>query len=45
MSWLKSNWKTVLKVVAIAVASLTADHTVAHKVSDFVVGWIPQIPF
>lgn len=45
MNWFKSNWKSVLKVVAIGVATLTADHTVAHKVSDFIVGWLPTIPF
>lgn len=45
MGWLAANWKRGLMVVAVAVASLTADHTVAHKISDALVSWLPTFTF
>lgn len=44
MDWFTRNWRKALMAVAVAVATLTADHTVAHKISDAIVGWLPTIP-
>jgi len=34
MKWLRKNWRAFALVVAGAVAALTAEHTVAHKVAE-----------
>jgi hypothetical protein len=44
MSWMRRNWKAVLLALATAVGSLTADHTVAHRVSKAVVEVLPLVP-
>jgi hypothetical protein len=43
MTWLLANWKKIVMVVAVAVATLTADHTMAHKISDSIIGFLPTI--
>lgn len=44
MSWLRRNWKALLLAVSVAVGSLTADHTVANRISRTVVEVLPMIP-
>lgn len=45
MAWLVGNWKRIVLVAGTAVGALTADHTLAHKISEFLVGWLPTVPF